>query len=294
MSNNYTTSSRYNVKANAIIGKLTNRGTFDHHFEDMLRRVRTEFECTEIVKEGFEYVTENGVVELIAEWSSLAEQGQLDRTAELNVSLRDSFRRCGVKRYVVAGGGWVCEKPTAHPEDDGSGEWIQVLAIERNGPRKYAHAEIMYEDGSVTLGPWQVSDDVPQCPLSELLQEGYPDQVPTVASPPTLPDDLPDRVYERHDMDQLTRFDSVDLVEKLGKIADQLQSGELAAMCYVTFSKRGDFEVTWTGDTFTYTCSCCGEREEFNLEAFVRELGPALLSPRVETSSLWDLQFPLK
>jgi hypothetical protein len=274
MSNNYPTSSCYNVEENAIRGKLRTLGTFDHHFEDVLHRIRAEVDGDGFLEgvEIFEYVTENEVVGLIADWSRLAESWRLDRTAELYVSLRDGFRLCGVKRYVIAGEGWVCEKPTRHcPEDDECGRWVQVLAIERNGPRKYAHAEIIYGDeGSRMLGPWEVSHDIPQGPLSELLEEGDSDQAPTASSPPVLADDTPDRVYETR---QTTRLDSVDLATKLSTIADQLQSGELAAMCYVTFSKSGDYEVSWTVDTFTYTCSCCGEQEEFNLKAFVIGLG---------------------
>jgi hypothetical protein len=53
-------------------------------------------------------------------------------------ALRDSFRRRGVNRYLFASEGWVGKTPGFLPADDPSrGECVQVIVVERNGPRRY-------------------------------------------------------------------------------------------------------------------------------------------------------------
>ena len=63
---------------------------------------------------------------------------------------------------------------------------VQVIAVERNGRRRYAFAEIMRHGGTATLGPWQVNGDgdVPQGWLLELLEEGHSDRALKAEPPP--------------------------------------------------------------------------------------------------------------
>ena len=62
-----------------------------------------------------------------------------------------------------------------------------MIAVERNGFRRYAFADIMRNGGTATLGPWQVNGDgdVPQSWLLELLEEGHSDRA-VKAEPPLV------------------------------------------------------------------------------------------------------------
>jgi hypothetical protein len=91
-----------------------------------------------------------------------------------------------VNRYVFASEVWVGKTPGLLPADDPDhGEGVQVLAVERNGLRKYAVAEIMRNGEKATLGPWEVKSDDPPGWLLELLEDGHSDRAP-VAEPPPL------------------------------------------------------------------------------------------------------------
>jgi hypothetical protein len=69
-------------------------------------------------------------------------------------------------------------------EDPDRSECIQVIAVERNGPRKFAVAEITRNRGTATIGPWEVKSDVPPGWLLELLEEGYSDRAVKAEQPP--------------------------------------------------------------------------------------------------------------
>src|SRR5262249_2689082 len=58
------------------------------------------------------------------------------------------------------------------------------MAVERNGPRRYAFAEITRNGEAATLGPWEVTGDVPQSWLFELLEDGHSDRAPRAEPPP--------------------------------------------------------------------------------------------------------------
>jgi hypothetical protein len=90
-----------------------------------------------------------------------------------------------VNRYVFASEVWVGKTPDLLPADDPDhGEGVHVIAVERNGPRRYALAEIMRNGQAATLGPWEVKSDVPLGWLLELLEEGHSDRAPTAEPPP--------------------------------------------------------------------------------------------------------------
>src|SRR6516164_6653638 len=99
--------------------------------------------------------------------------------------LRHSFRRREVNRYVFASEVWVGKTPGMLPADDPDhGECVQVLAVERNGLRRHAVAEIMRNGETATLGPWVLKSDVPPGWLLELLEEGHSDRAPAVETRP--------------------------------------------------------------------------------------------------------------
>src|SRR6516165_5832275 len=134
-----------------------NTATLDQHFEDALRRVRAEFERTGEMYAGFECVTDGESFQVPAYWP--------DRGAKAQVcaALRDSFRRRKVNRYVFASEALVGKTPGLLPTDDPDrSEGVQVIAVERNGPRRYAFTEITRNGGTATIGPWEVTGDVPQ------------------------------------------------------------------------------------------------------------------------------------
>jgi hypothetical protein len=153
--------------------------TLDEHFEEMLRRVRTEFERTREIHPRFECVTGTDSFFVPAHWP--------DRNAKAAAcaALRDSFRRRGVNRYLFAAECWVGKTPSLRPADDPDrSESVQVIGVERNGSRRYAFADIMRNGNTARLGPWQVNGDVPQSWLLELLEDGHSDRTPKVESAP--------------------------------------------------------------------------------------------------------------
>src|SRR5215510_6183142 len=153
--------------------------TLDQHFDDRLHRVRTEFERTGGIDPEFECVTDGEIFQVLANWPD----GHAKAAAY--AGLRDSFRRREVNRYVFASECWVGKTPGLRPTDDPDrGEGVQVLAVERNGLRRYAVAEIMRNGETATLGPWVLKSDVPPGWLLELLEEGHSDRAPVVEPRP--------------------------------------------------------------------------------------------------------------
>src|SRR6516164_4139204 len=125
--------------------------TLDEHLDETLRRVRAEFERTGKIDPEFMCLTDAESFDVPANWP--------DRSAKAAAcaALRDSFRRRGVNRYLFASEGWVGKTPGLIPADDPDrGECVQVIAVERNGSRRYAFAEITRNGGTATLGPWPV------------------------------------------------------------------------------------------------------------------------------------------
>ena len=169
-------------KARAISRKKLAKlktATLDQHFDDTLRRVRTEFERTGEVAPVFECMTDNEIFHVSANWP--------DRRAKAAAwtALRDSFRRRGVNRYVFATEAWVGKTSGLRPTDDPArGERVLVIAVERNGPRRCAFAEITRNGETATLGPWEISSEAPPGWLLELLEDGYSDRSPKPEPPP--------------------------------------------------------------------------------------------------------------
>src|SRR6516162_5172267 len=158
-------------KASATYSKSKLKSsTLDQHFEQTLRRIRTEFGRSGEIHPRFECVTDAESFDVPAHWPDRSAKGAAC------AALRDSFRRRGVNRYLFASEGWVRKTPGLLPADDPNrGECVQVIAVERNGPRRFAFAEITRNGGTATLGPWQVTGDVPQSWLFELLEDGHSD-----------------------------------------------------------------------------------------------------------------------
>jgi hypothetical protein len=153
--------------------------TLDQHFEETLRRVRTEFERAGELHPTFECLTDRERFHVPAGWPGGGK-------AAACIVLKDCFRRRGVNQYVFTSEGWASKTPGLLPSDDPDrDESVQVLAVERNGPRRYASAEITRNGQTTQLGPWQVSSDVPKSWLAELLDEGYSDRS-RKAEPPAL------------------------------------------------------------------------------------------------------------
>src|SRR5262249_24114493 len=202
--------------------------TVEQHFDDRLRRVRTEFERTGGIDPEFECVTDGEIFQVLGNWP--------DRHAKAAAyaGLRDSFRRRGVNRYVFASEGWVGKTPGFRPTDDPDrGECVQVIAVERNGLRRYAFAEITRNGATASLGPWKVSGDVPRGWLLELLEDGYSDR-PRKEEPPPVPRlsarDVQTLMYE--DPAQGTEFrESFEICDQLGDLlADQVQNADSDAL----------------------------------------------------------------
>jgi hypothetical protein len=128
--------------------------TLDQHLDDTLHRVRAEFERTGEIHPGFECVTDGESFRVPANWPDRSEK------AAACAALRDSFRRRGVNRYLFASEVWV-STPGLPADDPDRGERVQVIAVERNGSRRYAFAEITRNGETATLGPWEVTGDVP-------------------------------------------------------------------------------------------------------------------------------------
>jgi hypothetical protein len=152
---------------------------FDQHFDGVLRNVRAVFERTgEIRRPGFECVADGESFHIAANWP--------DRGTKhaAYAPLRDCFRRRGVTRYLFVSEGWVGKTPGLLPTDDPDrGECVHVIAVERNGPRRFAFAEITRNGGTATLGQWEVTGDVPSGWLFELLEEGHSDRAPKEEPP---------------------------------------------------------------------------------------------------------------
>src|SRR5215813_13814364 len=215
-------------KAAANSRKKLAKFTLDQHLNDMLRRVRAEFERTGEVLARFECVTDGESFHVPANWP--------DRSARpaACAALRDSFRRRGVNRYVFASEAWVGKTPGLLPTDDPDrSERVQVIAVERNGPRRYAFAEITRNGGTATLGQWEVTGDVPPGWLLELLEEGHSDRAPK-EEPPPVPRlsarDVQTLMYE--DPAQGTEFrESFEICDQLGDLlADQVQNADSDAL----------------------------------------------------------------
>ena len=195
--------------------------TLDQHFDDRLHRVRTEFERTGGIDPKFECVTDGEIFQVLGNWP--------DRHAKAAAyaGLRDSFRRRGVNRYVFASECWVGKTPGLRPTDDPDrGEGVAVLAVERNGLRRYALAEIMRNGETATLGPWVPKSDVPPGWLLELLEEGHSDRAPVVEPRPLERISASDFQHlAGRDPAQAAEFrDSVEIHDQLGDLmAGQVQ-----------------------------------------------------------------------
>jgi hypothetical protein len=153
--------------------------TLDRHFDDVLRRARAEFEETGEICPRFECVADGESFQISTIWSD-----HNDRDAAC-FALRECFRRRGVKRYVFVNEGWVGKTPGLSPTDDPArGECVQVIAVERDGPRRWAFAEILRNGETATLEPWAMTDEASQSWLLELLEDGHSDRSPKAEPPP--------------------------------------------------------------------------------------------------------------
>src|SRR6516164_7860424 len=210
-------------KAAATSRKPLGKLNIDQHLNDMLRRVRAEFERTGEIQSGFECVTDGESFHVPANWPNRSAK------AAVYAVLRDSFRRRGVNRYLFASEAWVGKTPGLLPSDDPDRtERVQVIAVERNGPRRYAFAEITRNGGTATLGPWQGNGDAPQGWLLELLEEGHSDRAPKAEPPPVdrmsnadfqdLADQHPEQAAEFHDSVEIC-------AQPRDLIADQMRKG---------------------------------------------------------------------
>jgi hypothetical protein len=195
--------------------------TLDEYFEKTLRRVRAEFERIGEIYPRFKCVTDVESFDVPVNWP--------DRRAKAAVfaALRDSFSRRGVNRYLFAAECWVGKIPGVRPaEDPDRRECVEVIAVERNGPRKYACAEITRKGGTATLGPWQVNDYLAQGWLLELLEEGNSDRGVKADPPPVgemSPSDFQDLVGREQAAETQ---DSVEIHAQLRDlIADQMRKG---------------------------------------------------------------------
>jgi hypothetical protein len=198
-----------------------NTATFDQHFDDVLRRARADFERTGEIRPVFECVADGESFDVPAHWPDRIEK------AAACAALRDSFRRRGVNRYVFASEGWVGKTPGLRPTDDPArGECVQVIAVERNGPRRYAFAGITRNAETTTLGPWEVKGDVPQSWLFELLEDGHSDRALRTEPPPVGRISRPDfQNLVAHHPEQAAEFrDTAEICAELEDlIADQVR-----------------------------------------------------------------------
>ena len=195
--------------------------TLDQHLDETLRRPRAEFERSGEVRPRFECLTDTESFDVPAHWPDL------NAKAAACAALRDSFRRRGVNRYLFAGECWVGKTPGLPPSDDPDrGESVQVLAVERNGRRRYAFAEITRNGGIATLGSWQLNGDVPPSWLLELLEDGHSDRAVKAEPPPVgrfSTSDLQDLMHQ-HPEQATEHRDSVEIHAQLGDlITDQMQ-----------------------------------------------------------------------
>jgi hypothetical protein len=150
-----------------------NTATLDQHLDEVLRDVVAVFEQTGEIRPGFECVADGEIFHIAVDWPDRGTK----RAAY--APLRDCFRRRGVNRYLFISEAWVGKTPGLLPTDDPDrSERVQVIAVERNGPRRYAFAEITRNGGTATLGQWEVTGDIPPGWLFELLEEGHSDRAP--------------------------------------------------------------------------------------------------------------------
>src|SRR5262245_30847987 len=204
-------------KAAANSRKKLAKFTLDQHLNDMLRRVRAEFERTGQVLARFECVTDGESFHVPANWPDRSAKGAAC------AALRDSFRRRGVNRYVFATEAWVGKTPGLTPTDDPDrGEAVHVFAVERNRARRCVIAEITRNGETAVLGPWEVRADQRGW-LMELLEEGHSDRA-LKAEPPPLPR-LPFQNLMYEEPTQAAAFrESFEIHNQLGELmADQLQ-----------------------------------------------------------------------
>src|ERR1700738_776016 len=160
-------------KATATQKQNLKAGTLDRCFEETIDRVRTEFERAGELHPTFECLTDRERFLVPVSWSD-----DIEKTAAC-IALKDCFRRRGVKRYVFTAEGWASKTPGLLPADDPDrNESVRVLAVECNGPRRSAFAEITRNGQTATLGPWEVDSEVPESWLAELLEDGYSDRSP--------------------------------------------------------------------------------------------------------------------
>jgi hypothetical protein len=204
-------------KTTAKQGKELKAATLDQHFEETLRRVRTEFEHTGEIHPTIECLTNRESFDVPVSWSDSSER------AAACIALKDCFRRRGVNRYVFTSEAWMSKTPGLRPADDPDrSESVQVLAVERNGLRRYASAEITRNGQTATLGPWQVSSDAPESWLAELLEEGYSDRSPEPEPPPVgeiSKSDFQDLRY-RHPEQAAEFEDSFEVHSELSELVD--------------------------------------------------------------------------
>src|SRR6516225_8811448 len=80
--------------------KMLKTATLDHHLDDMLQRIRIEFERTGEIHSRFECVTECEIFHVPANWPDSSAK------AAAYAPLRDCFRRRGVNRYIFAAEAW--------------------------------------------------------------------------------------------------------------------------------------------------------------------------------------------
>jgi hypothetical protein len=159
--------------------KMLKIATLDHHLDDMMRCVRVEFERTGEIHSRFECVTDGEIFHVPANWRNHSEK------AAVCAALRDSFRRRRVNRYLFATEAWVGKTPGMRPTDDPArGECVLVIAVECNGPRRCASAEITRNGETATLGSWEISSEAPPSWVLELLEDGYSDRSPKPEPPP--------------------------------------------------------------------------------------------------------------
>jgi hypothetical protein len=130
-----------------------------------------------------------------------------------------------VNRYVFASDVWVGKTSDLPAGDDPErGNCVFVIAVERNGFRRFDFAEITRNGGAATLGPWNANGDVPQGWLFELLDEGYSERTPRTESPPVgrlSPSDLQDQ----HPEQAAEVGHSFEIHTQLGDLMDQLTNG---------------------------------------------------------------------
>jgi hypothetical protein len=217
-------SKRHERRKEAATCRKLKTATLDQHLNETLRRVRAEFERTGEIHPGFECVGDTESFDVPVNWPDPSA-----KTAAC-AALRDSFRRRGVNRYLFASEGWVGKTPGLLPADDPDrGECVQVIAVERNGPRRYAFAEITRDGRTATLGAWELNGDVPQGWLLELLEEGHSDQAVKAEPPPV--DRMSNADFQdfadQYPDEQAAEFRySVEIHTQLGHlIADEMQKG---------------------------------------------------------------------